>query len=283
MSLQRLCIIALLSISEAFVANGPSKKTASIQTYSQVAELETLTEVEEVNVTDAPIIQPGDKPVSANPMFEYLKFDGKPTFDVLQKTMELTSTRESGTPTDESVYADDYVLRGPVVGPITRKDLAESQSGLGIAAAYPNTKVYSFGHSIDPENPYRCFFFQRWRAKHENDLDVFGDIYPATGTVAEMPVSVFTVVWNPDGKIIYEQVGATVDRLEGNTSGKAAVFGLLHHAGLKIPAAPGDKVFRFVQSVGHLAGGMGRSWSRKKDVPKWWVSPSRGADETEQW
>ena len=96
-------------------------------------------------------------------------------------------------------------------------------------------------------------------------------------------MSVFSVVFNPDQKIVYEQVGAVVDRLEGNTQGKAAVFGMLHTAGLKISASPGDKVFAFIQRLGHLAGNMGRSWSREDEIPKWWVSKSRGADDTEQW
>jgi len=293
-----LCMIALLSsTTEAFVSTGPTKMSATTTTTTPPQIVLQMTETlmdeevkEEVSAMDAPSSsiqqEENNKPsasASGNPMFEYLKFDGKPTFDVMQKTMDYTNCLDNGIPNDESIYADDYVLRGPVIGPIVRKDLAASQKGLGLAAAFPNLKQNSFGHTIDPENPYRCFYFQRWRAKHENDLDAFGDIYPASGTMAEMPVSVFTVVWNPEGKIIYEQVGAVVDRLEGNTAGKAAVFGLLHHAGLKIPASPGDKVFRFIQSVGHLMGGRGRSWSRKKDVPKWWVSPSRGADETEQW
>ena len=42
-------------------------------------------------------------------------------------------------------------------------------------------------------------------------------------------MSVSSVVWIPQGKIIYDQVGAVVD-----TQGKkAAVFSLLHTAGLK--------------------------------------------------
>ena len=72
---------------------------------------------------------------------------------------------------------------------------------------------------------------------------------------ASIPVSVLTIVWNPEGKFIYqsyEHVGAVVDRLEANAAGEAAVFELLHHAGLKTPANPGDKVFRCSQSVGHI-------------------------------
>ena len=146
-----------------------------------------------------------------------------------------------------------------------------------------HTYKYILGHFNHTLSHHSCFYFQRWRAVMEGDLDAYGDVYPATNQEAEMPVSVFNVVWNPEGKIVYEQVGAVVDRLEGNTQGKAAVFGLLHNAGLKIPASPGDKVFQVLQRLGHLKGDMGRSWSRESDIPKWWVSKSRGADDTEQW
>uniref|UniRef100_A0A7S2UUC7 Uncharacterized protein n=1 Tax=Fibrocapsa japonica TaxID=94617 RepID=A0A7S2UUC7_9STRA len=221
-------------------------------------------------------------PKSKSPMFEYLKFDGKPKFDVLKKTKEYINTQGKGN-INEELYAEDYVLRGPVIGPINRADLAKSQKGLGIVAAFPDIKIETFGYTIDPENPYRCFYFQRWRGTNSADLDNYGTILPATGIEMETPVSVFCVVYNPEGKIVYEQVGAVVDRLEGNTQGKAAVFGLLHTAGLKLNANPGDRIFSLIQRLGHLAGNLGRSWSRENDIPKWWISKSRGADATEQW
>jgi len=216
-------------------------------------------------------------------MFEYLKFDSNPTFDVLAKAKEYVDSQSESAGMDESWYAPDYVLRGPVIGPINRKDLRGSQNGLGILEAFPDIKLESFGYTIDPENPYRCFYFQRWRATHTQDLDSYGTIYPATGTEMETPVSVFSVVFNPDGRIVYEQVGAVVDRHEGNTQGKAAVFGMLHTAGLKLSASPGDAVFGLIQRIGHLVGGMGRSWSKEDEIPTWWQSSSRGADSTEQW
>mmetsp|Transcript_11453 Transcript_11453/g.14921 ORF Transcript_11453/g.14921 Transcript_11453/m.14921 type:complete len:255 (+) Transcript_11453:207-971(+) len=220
-------------------------------------------------------------PKSKSPMFEYLKFDGKPKFDVLAKTKEYVESLQSWT-APEDIFAEDYVLRGPVIGPINRADLATSQKGLGIREAFPDLKIETFGYTIDPENPYRCFYFQRWRGTHTGDLDNYGTVYPATMNEMETPVSVFSVVFNSQGKIVYEQVGAVVDRLEGNTQGKAAIFGMLHTAGLKLNANPGDKVFAFIQRVGHFVGGLGRSWSREEDIPEWWTSKSRGADETDQ-
>jgi len=220
---------------------------------------------------------------SKSPMFENLKFDKNPQFDVLEKSQRYIESQMDDETFNEDWYAEDYVLRGPVIGPINRADLAKSQSGLGIRAAFPDINIDTFGFTIDPENPYRCFYFQRWRGTHSRDLDSYGTIYPATGNQMETPVSCFCVVWNPEAKVIYEQVGAVVDRLEGNTEGKAAVFGLLHTAGLKLSANPGDKVFGFIQRLGHLAGNMGRSWSREEEIPKWWISKSRGADATDIW
>ena len=146
---------------------------------------------------------------SKSPMFEYLKFGGTtPSFDVIAKTKEYIERTQAmgGDKLDESIYDEKYVLRGPVIGPINRADLAGSQKGLGLRAAFPNVHIDTFGYTVDPENPYRVFYFQRWRAVHEYDLDAYGDVFPATGTEAEMPVSVFSVVWTPEGKIIYEQV-----------------------------------------------------------------------------
>eukprot|EP00586_Coscinodiscus_wailesii_P007360 CAMPEP_0172491244 /NCGR_PEP_ID=MMETSP1066-20121228/21977_1 /TAXON_ID=671091 /ORGANISM="Coscinodiscus wailesii, Strain CCMP2513" /LENGTH=247 /DNA_ID=CAMNT_0013260183 /DNA_START=102 /DNA_END=845 /DNA_ORIENTATION=+ len=218
-------------------------------------------------------------PKSKSPIFEYLKFDGAPTFDVLAKTKSYLEGQM-----DESVYDSDYVVRGPVIGPLNRADLAGSLTGLGVRKAFPDATVSFFGLTIDPENPYRCFFFERWRATQTGDLDAYGDIFPATNAEAEMPVSVFSVVWTPQGKIIYEQVGAVVDRLEGNTQGKGAIYGLLHVAGLKLSASPGDTVFALIQRLVHALGiGGGRFWSREEDIPSWWVSKSRGADGTEEW
>jgi hypothetical protein len=222
-------------------------------------------------------------PKSKSPMFEHLKFDGSPQFDVLAKTKEYIKAQVADTTFSEDWYAADYVLRGPVIGPINRTDLAKSQKGLGIKAAFPDIKIDTFGFTVDPENPYRCFYFQRWRGTNTGDLDNYGTIFPATGTEMETPVSVFSVVFNQEEKIVYEQVGAVVDRLEGNTRGKAAVFGMLHTAGLELNASPGDTVFTLLQRLGHLAGNMGRSWSREDEIPKWWISKSRGADDTEQW
>ena len=49
---------------------------------------------------------------------DFLKFDGQPTFDVLAKTQEYIDTPQERM---SSYWADDYVFRGSVIGPITGK------------------------------------------------------------------------------------------------------------------------------------------------------------------
>eukprot|EP00978_Attheya_sp_CCMP212_P003954 scaffold8419_cov62-Attheya_sp.AAC.17 len=224
---------------------------------------------------------PQKSTVSKSPIFETLKFDGAPTFDVLAKTREHVELQMStGGKVPEEMYAKDYVLRGAVIGPLTRKDLTDTQAGFDLLTAF-DTNIDTFGYTIDPENPYRCFYFQRWRAVHNGPLQLGGRTIDATQNEMEAPVSTFSVVWTPEQKIIYEQVGSVVDRFEGNTAGKAAVFGLLHTAGVSLPGGPGSHTFRFLQRLGHVFKN-GRSFSEEEDIPSWWTSKSRGADPTDQ-
>ena len=266
-----------MSSSQVFIeGNSEDTKTETIEYASEA----------DTSVGDALNMQV----LSTSPMFEYLKFEGTaPTFDVLAKTKAFVESVHFGVSANEEIFDTNYVLRGPVIGPINRADLQAlhgSQQGYAIQEAFPSIQINSFGYSIDPENPYRCFYFQRWRAVHENPLQFNDACYPATGVEAELPVTVCSVVWTPKGKIIYEQIGAVVDRLEGNTQGKTDVFGLLHAAGAKnVKAKPGDKWFAFQQRLSHFVGGSGRgrSWSTPKNIPEWWQGKSRGADESDQW
>lgn len=156
----------------------------------------------------------GQSTANGNSIFEFLKFGGnEPQFDVIAKTKEhverLTVVQQAPNP---EFYHPDYVLRGPVIGPLTRNDLISTQKGFQLTEAFPDLTIDTFGYTIDPENPYRCFYFQRWRGTHAGTLVAGNQVFEATGNVMETPVSVFSIVWTPDQNIIYEQVGAVVDR-----------------------------------------------------------------------
>ena len=91
----------------------------------------------------------------------------------------------------------------------------------------------------------------------------------------------FSINWTPDGKIIYESLTTAVDRFEGNTMGKVAVFGLLEMAGLSLDNNVGNPFLIFLQKLlGVVATNdkVPAIYSKPEEVPKWWKSNSIGAE-----
>jgi hypothetical protein len=219
---------------------------------------------------------------------DYLKFGGTtPSFDVIQKTKEYTATAGyrafnlKQVPPD--YYSKDYVFRGPIVGPINRPDLLEVNESFGLVTAFPDLDRETFGFCVDPENPYRVLYFERWTATHSGDLDLAGAFQvPATGNKMVQPAFPFSLVWNPDGQIIYEHLTTAVDRFEGNTKGKVAVFGLLETAGISLDNSIGD-IFLILQQKfnRNFNPGPGQVYSKAADVPSWWKSNAVGAEKND--
>ena len=215
---------------------------------------------------------------------DHLKFGGTaPSFDVLEKTREYTNLpayrafRLSDLPRD--LYSNDYVFRGPIVGPINREDLVRTNTIFGLDTAFPDLDRKAFGFCVDPDNPYRVLFFERWRATHTGELCVQGlPSLPPTGRTSTSPAFPFSVCWDPDGKIIYEHLTTAVDRFEGNTKGKVAVFGLLETAGLPLDNNVGNQVLVFQQKLNRFLNGPAQVYSKKEDVPTWWRSEAVGAE-----
>jgi len=215
---------------------------------------------------------------------DVLKNDGiPPSFDVLERCKAYTS--EPGyksfnfkeIPTE--YYAQDYVFRGPIVGPINRQDLVQTNTVFGLDVAFPDLDRQSFGHTVDPENPYRVLFFERWKATHTGNLEIEGlPPLPATGNKCEAPVMPFSITFNPQGQVIYECLTTAVDRFEGNTGGKVAVFGLLETAGISLDNNVGNAVLVFQQKLNRFFNGPAQVYSKEEDVPAWWKSKAVGAE-----
>jgi len=210
---------------------------------------------------------------------DHLRFgDSLPSFDVLERTMEYASLK-----TNEAMagyYADDYIFRGSIIGPITNQDVIDTQSGFNVADAYPDLDRGLFGFQVDPNNPYRCFFFERWTGTHTGVIKLGPLItIPATNRRIETPLHITSITWNPEGKIAYQSISPPVDRFEGNTKGAGAVFGLLVGAGVDSgPASVGLPTLMLQQKLVQATGLFGKQWSDEEQIPKWWKSSARGAD-----
>lgn len=176
-------------------------------------------------------------------------------------------------------YSDDYLFRGPIVGPINRQELVQTNAQFALQESFPDLDRYAFGFTVDPENPFRVLYFERWKATHTGDLN-FAAAFTAkaTGRKCVQPVMPFSIVWTPDGTIIYEHLTTAVDRFEGNTMGKVAVFGLLETAGISLSNNVGDLKLTLQQKFNRFLNGPAQIYSKPEDVPSWWKSKAVGAE-----
>ena len=215
---------------------------------------------------------------------DYLKWGGsEPEFDVLEKTKQyvqeegFVSFNLSKIPSD--YYDERYIFRGPIVGPINRKDLVTTNSLFGLEKSFPDLKRETFGLCVDPDNPYRVLFFERWKATHTGEFNLMGLLKTdATQQKSISPAFPFSITWTPEGKIIYECLTTAVDRFEGNTKGKVAVFGLLETAGIPLENGVGNPFLRVAQKIGRFVNLPAQTYSREEDIPSWWKSSARAAD-----
>lgn len=219
---------------------------------------------------------------------DVLKWDGaQPDFDVLELAKKYTA--EPGyksfvlrnIPTD--YYSKDYIFRGPIVGPFNREDLIQTNNAFAIDKSFPDLDRQTFGYAIDPENPFRVLFFERWKATHTGEFSLGGTpiTAPATGNSSISPVMPFSITFNPEGKIVYETLTTAVDRFEGNTMGKVAVFGLLETAGISLDNNVGDPVLVFQQKLNRFLNGIAQTYSKAEDVPRWWKSKAVSAEKND--
>ncbi len=68
--------------------------------------------------------------VETESWLDVLKYDEPPKFDVLAKTIEYATCKDFDQVM--TYYADDYVFRGPVVGPITAEDVRKTSEASSI-------------------------------------------------------------------------------------------------------------------------------------------------------
>jgi len=208
---------------------------------------------------------------------DFMKFDGSsPSFDVIEKTKSFAECKTYDEAAD--FFDEDYVFRGPIIGPITAKDVQETQQRFNVMDAYPDLIMEKFGYTVDPENPYRCYWFERWKGTNQEAIQVGPITLPPTDKVAVIPTHVMSANWTPGGKIVYLCLSGPLDRFEGNTMGQGAVFGLLKTGGLPLPVSSvGNPSLCFNQKyVAPLISQ--KAFSDDADIPGWWKSTAKGAD-----
>jgi len=182
-------------------------------------------------------------------------------------------------------WAEDFVFRGPVIGPLVKKDIIETLEAVGndLKVAFPDLEMNVFGLTADdPIEANRVWYFQRSRGTFLGPFrhPTMGVIEP-TGAKYIAPPEARSVIFNDEGKIVYQSVGYVVDRFTGDTTGgRGAVFGQYAVMGQEIDAGVGSPATILLQRLTNLLpeGMVPKSYSKVEDLPEWWTDRRMGAE-----
>lgn len=183
--------------------------------------------------------------------------------------------------------SEDFIFRGPVIGPLCKKDFVATLSSVGsgeygLTDAFPDLEPNNFGFSVDPIEQGRVWYFTRPRGTFDGPFDhpVNGRINP-TGEKYVGPPEARSVIIDQDGKVKYQSVGYVVDRFTGDTTGgRGAVFGMYAVMGEELDDSIGSPFMVFLQwlsSVLPKSMGIPLSYSKKEDLPSWWKDDRFGS------
>jgi hypothetical protein len=182
-------------------------------------------------------------------------------------------------------WSEDFVFRGPVIGPLVKKDIINTLGAVAkdLQVAFPDYELNAFGFTADdPIEPNRVWYFVRPRGTFLGPFNhpVVGTIEP-TGAKYVAPPEVRSVLYNDEGLIQLQTVGYVVDRFTGDTTGgRGAVFGQYAVMGQAIDATVGSPATILLQKLSQLLpdGMIPLSYSKKENIPSWWTDPRRGAE-----
>lgn len=206
-------------------------------------------------------------------------------FGALSEDELISLTKDYLKSPSPDFWADDFVFRGPVIGPLAKKDLIDTLTTLDPTESFSDFESNAFGFSVDPIESNRVWFFIRPRGRFTKSYThpVFGKVEP-TGSELIGPPEARSVIWKDDKTIQYQSVGYVMDRYTGDTTnGMGAVFGLFHHMGIEpsLDDAVGSPTNQFLQWLSSRVlpdGMLPKSYSKEEDIPSWWTDKRRGCE-----
>lgn len=172
------------------------------------------------------------------------------------------------SPPDASLFSEEFVFRGPIVGPLNKKDYLHTLGEcFQVFKVFPDISANAWGFSIDPENPNKVWYMVRNTGTMENDWKLAPNLptIPANGKKVKGPPETHSILFDDEMKVKCLTVGYVADRFEGNTNGSCAAFGLLEGIGYKLPPL---QIYRIASELTN--GFMGGPTAFSTDLPKWW-------------
>ena len=196
------------------------------------------------------------------------------------------------SPLDASLMAEDYVFRGPSIGPLNKRDYISVMQYFMMHEAFEDFSPNAFGFTVDPMDPLRVWFFVRASGTYTAKLGgAAGDLAalvtpPASRTRYQGMPEAWSLLFDAEKRVRGQTAGYVADRFEaGSTAaGRGLSFRVLATLGLELPFQPGDVRLQAIQRASKLLEPTGLvpvAVSRAEEVPAWWtstVSTVQGAD-----
>ena len=203
--------------------------------------------------------------------------------EVIEAAQQFMKSTGYFNPMEDSLFSDDFVFRGPVIGPLNKKDYQEVLEYFSIYKAFPDINPNCFGFSIDPDEPLRVWYQLRASGTYTKPLGgPIGTIIKPDGQRYQGSTETWSLTFDENLKARLLTAGYVSDRFEENstTDGVGLSFGILKTLGLSIPSGTGNPILQFIQATNDPLVSLGispKAMSSEEDVPKWWKSKKRGA------
>eukprot|EP00965_Chrysotila_dentata_P188144 6172563-Pleurochrysis_carterae.AAC.1 len=129
------------------------------------------------------------------------------------------------SPPKPELIADDFVFRGPEVGPLTKEDYLIAMDTFKMYRAFPDIKPNPWGFTADPENPRRIWFFVRNSGTQTGPLGLgYGLEFPPSNKAVQGAPEAFSLTFDDEDRVRHLTVGYVTDRFQGNTGGARLLF-----------------------------------------------------------
>jgi hypothetical protein len=258
--LLQVALVAFLVVCEGFVANTPSAgvavtKSAPFALHSSAAKFVPTKEIPPIpsSSSDSLLIELANDYIYTKSGF-YSAYD-------------------------ESIYSEDFVFRGPYIGPLDKKDYLATMDTFKIYQGLPDISPNAWGFSIDPKDSNRVWFMVRNSGTFNGEPGIGlgnGQYIKPNGAKLEGCPETFSITFDENKKIKYLTVGYVADRFEGNTNGTGAAVGIFNAIGFPFPS-PGP-LLSFAQWMGTEIINMSAKSYSKEGVPSWWKSAAKGGE-----
>jgi hypothetical protein len=207
-----------------------------------------------------------------------------PSSQVIEAAKKMMDNQGYFDPIDESLFSEEFIFRGPVIGPLNKADYMDVLDYFKIYEAFPDVDPNCFGYTVDPDDPYRVWFFLRAEGTYQNPLGgPLGSIIKPNNQVYRGSLETWSLAFDEDLKCRLMTAGYVSDRYDAKatTNGVGLSFGILETLGISVPSGPGNLLLRLIQATNGPLVQLKltpKAVSDPSEIPDWWTSEKRGAD-----